>query len=291
MMKLEQHAKQATLALQKALRVDGQALNAASTQIVIEDVLRSALREHDRKTRKRLKAAQAAADSRIAHLLSSSPAVLYSFKASGDYAPLFVSDNIMNVFGYSPTEYLDNPSFWRERVHPDELTGVEEAIANFFRNGVHAVEYRFRKKDGSYCWVSDEQQLIRGRNGEPREIIGSWSDISARKAAEAAQAAAHARLARLLTSSPAVVYSYKAVGDFAPTFVSENIRHWLGYEPREYLEEPDFWRRCVHPDDLAAVEAGAAHLFKEGRHTDRISVPQKGRQLLLGCRRAASYAR
>ena len=266
-MKLEQHAKQATLALQKALRVDGHALSAASTQIVIEDVLRSALREHDRKTRKRLKAAQAAADSRIAHLLSSSPAVLYSFKASGDYAPLFVSDNIVNVFGYDPTEYLDNPSFWRERVHPDELTGVEEAIANFFRNGVHAVEYRFRKKDGFYCWVSDEQQLIRGRNGEPREIIGSWSDISARKAAEAAQAAAHARLARLLSSSPAVVYSYKAVGDFAPTFVSENIRHWLGYEPHEYLEEPDFWRRCVHPDDLAAAEAGAAHLFKEGRHT------------------------
>jgi hypothetical protein len=27
-------------------------------------------------------------------------------------------------------------------------------------------------------------------------------------------------------------YSYKAAGDFAPTFVSQNIREHLGYEPR-----------------------------------------------------------
>jgi transcriptional regulator GlxA family with amidase domain len=36
-----------------------------------------------------------------------------------------------------------------------------------------------------------------------------------------ARAAAQQRLARLLSSSPAVIYSFKATGDFAPTFVSE----------------------------------------------------------------------
>jgi PAS domain-containing protein len=87
------------------------------------------------------------------------------------------------------------------------------------------------------------------------EIVGSWSDIAARKSAEEEKAEAHARLSQLLASSPAVIYSYKATGDFAPTFVSQNIRDWLGYEPQQYLEHPDFWRRCVHPDELAAVEA------------------------------------
>jgi hypothetical protein len=33
--------------------------------------------------------------------------VIYSFKAAGDYAPTFVSDNIVAVFGYAPAEYLD----------------------------------------------------------------------------------------------------------------------------------------------------------------------------------------
>jgi len=34
----------------------------------------------------------------------------------GDFAPTFVNDNIGTVFGYTPAEYLENPSFWRGRV-------------------------------------------------------------------------------------------------------------------------------------------------------------------------------
>ena len=199
--------------------------------------------------------------------MSSSPAVIYSFKASGDFAPTFVSDNIATVLGYTPAEYLENPSFLRDRVHPDDLARVEEAIAKFFHNGTQSVEYRFRRRDGSYCWVNDTQRLVRNSDGKPLEIVGSWSDITARKAAEEANAALHARIAHLLTSSPAVIYSYRATEDFAPTFVSENIRDQLGYEPEEYLKDADFWRSRVHPDDLVATEAESVNLFKHRRHT------------------------
>ena len=154
--------------------------------------------------------------------------MIYSFKATGDFAPTFVSENIIDVFGYAPAEYLEDASFWRDRVHPDDLARVEKVISTFFQNGVHSVEYRFRRKNGSYCWVNDDQHLIRGFDGKPVEIVGSWSDITARKAAEEEKAAAHARLSQLLTSSPAVIYSYKAAEDFAPTFVSQNIRERSG---------------------------------------------------------------
>jgi PAS domain S-box-containing protein len=262
---LREHAENATATLHDVFRIPSGDIDGAAA--VIEKVIRDATREREGKARRRLNEAQAAAQERLKRLLSSSPAVIYSFKASGDFAPTFVSDNIVAVFGYAPGEYLEDPSFWRERVHPDDIARVESAISTFFENGVHAVEYRFRRKDGSYCWVNDEQHLIRGDDGKPLEIVGSWNDITARKTAEEAKAAAHARLAQLLASSPAVIYSYKAAGDFAPTFVSRNIADWLGYEPREYLENADFWRRCVHPDDFAAVEAGAVQLFKKGRHT------------------------
>src|SRR5262252_11237069 len=136
---------------------------------------------------------------------------------------------------------------------------------NFFTM-VQSVEYRFRRGDGSYCWVNDAQRLVRGSGGKPAEIVGSWSDITARKTAEQANAALFARMAQLLTGSPAVIYSYRATGDFAPTFVSENVRDWLGYEPEEYLQNADFWRSRVHPDDLARVEAESSNLYKNGRH-------------------------
>ncbi|MBZ9604323.1 PAS domain-containing protein [Phyllobacterium sp. KW56] len=266
-MTAREYAKNATAVLHHILHIPADEFDNDGTAAVIEQAIRDATRDRDSRVGEQLKEAQAAAEQRVARLLSSSPAVIYSFKATGDFAPTFVSENIRAVFGYAPEEYLEHPSFWRDRVHPDDLTRVEEAISQFFQNGTHAVEYRFRRNDGSYCWVNDEQQLIRDKEGQALEIVGSWSDITARKAAEEAQAAAQQRLARLLSSSPAVIYSYKATGDFAPTFVSKNIRSLLGYEPQEYLENADFWRRCVHPDELAAVEGESLHLFKQGHHT------------------------
>ena len=56
-----------------------------------------------------------------AQLLSASPAVIYSFKATADFAPTFISHNITSVFGYTPAEYLADPAFWRDRVHPGDL--------------------------------------------------------------------------------------------------------------------------------------------------------------------------
>jgi two-component system sensor histidine kinase/response regulator len=79
-------------------------------------------------------------------------------------------------------------------VHPDDLPEVEAKQAELFRTGEHLTEYRFRKKDGSYCWVSDEQHLIRDEAGHPVEVVGSWSDIDARKAAEQAFQAAQVEL-------------------------------------------------------------------------------------------------
>ena len=58
--------------------------------------------------------------------------MIYSFKASGDYAPTF-------------------QKFWRSRVHPEDLPGVEAAQAKLFSEGRHVAEYRFRKSDGIYC--------------------------------------------------------------------------------------------------------------------------------------------
>jgi PAS domain S-box-containing protein len=213
-----------------------------------------------------LKKKRVSSGSRLTQLLTASPAVIYSFKASGDFAPTFVSANIEALFGYAPREYLENANFWSERVHPEDLKRVESEIARQLKNGKHVLEYRFRRKDGSYCWVSDEQRVVRDEKGEPVEVIGSWSDITARKQVEEAAAAARERLSTLLETVPAVIYSFKARDDFAPTFISENIKRVFGYHSDEYLENADFWRHRVHPADLNAVEAEQGKLFKTGRH-------------------------
>jgi PAS domain S-box-containing protein len=113
--------------------------------------------------------------------------------------------NVKELLGYDREEYLDSPDFWRARVHPEDLSRIEKDYARLFEEGRLANEYRFRKKDGSYCWISDDLQLLRNAAGDPIEVVGAWNDITARKQIGEALVAQD-RLVRVL-SSRAVIYS------------------------------------------------------------------------------------
>jgi PAS domain S-box-containing protein len=88
--------------------------------------------------------------------------------------------------------------------------------------------------------------------------------IKARSAAEGALLAAQGRLAHLLTSSRVVIFSLEAKGEYQRTFISENVRDFIGYEPEEVLAEPDFWSTHVHPDDRDGVLERFPTLFDAG---------------------------
>ena len=214
---------------------------------------------------KQAESALVKAQGKLAHLLSSSPAVIYSFDAKGDNNPTFISENFTEILGYSRTEYLENPKFWEACVHPDDSERVKKSIPRLWEEGRLTQEYRFRRKDGNYTWVNDDMKLVRDDNGKPREVVGSWSDISERKEAEIELIHAKDRLDHIMTTSPSVVYSFKATDDRTPTYISRNVTTLLGYEPREYLENPHFWVEKVHPDDLERITSYLHRLYKEGR--------------------------
>ena len=44
-------------------------------------------------------------------------------------------------------------------------------------------------------------------------------------------------------------------GKFIPTFASENLRHYWGYEPSEYIGDTEWWAEHIHPEDLERVLA------------------------------------
>ena len=135
---------------------------------------------------KRAEQAVSSSQALLTRRLISSPAVLYAFEATGDYRPTFVSENLREVFGYEPREYLENADFWLQRVHHDDLPRLLDAFARVLETGRLLYEYRFRRKDGGYSWVVDEMRLVRDEGGAPLEVVGSWSDNTERKKAELA---------------------------------------------------------------------------------------------------------
>ncbi|GAB2896830.1 hypothetical protein GCM10027046_27910 [Uliginosibacterium flavum] len=100
---------------------------------------------------------------------------------------VFYSQRCLEIFGYTESEIRPVRSEWVERIHPEDrdmalaasyacVTGQQDSFAS---------EYRLRCKDGRWKWV-----LLRGRvmshdaDGKPLRLIGTVSDIDARKAIE-----------------------------------------------------------------------------------------------------------
>tara|TARA_Y100000310_G_scaffold343605_1_gene452066 strand:+ start:1768 stop:2415 length:648 start_codon:yes stop_codon:yes gene_type:complete len=121
---------------------------------------------------------------RFQSLLSQSPAIIYTSKVSDDFGITFISDNVLEKLGYSPKQFLTDPSFWMNHIHPDDRERVLKDFAKVFKHSRHVHEYRFRRKDRIYRWIHDEFSLIKDKSGHPVEIIGSWMDITQQKKIE-----------------------------------------------------------------------------------------------------------
>jgi hypothetical protein len=183
--------------------------------------------------RKHAEEALRAAQKRLQHVVSSSPAVLYSLKAEGDVlVPIWVSDNIERLSGYTAAE-VAGPEWWADRLHPDDRERVMGQVPTLLYEGHVAREYRFRHKDGAFRWVRDEQILI-GDAAGPRDVVGSWSDITARKETELRLQASEEQYRLLFDRHPHPMWvfdqeslAFLAVNDAA-------VRHY-GYSREEFL--------------------------------------------------------
>ncbi len=124
------------------------------------------------------------ANERLAYLLTSSPAIIYSRQATKKHQTTWISDNVSSVIGYQAKDFLESPEFWLEHIHPKDIKGVKQAMGNLWEKGYSCHEYRFGHQDGSYRWIRDEAKLIYDHSDNPLEIIGCWLEISQRKRVE-----------------------------------------------------------------------------------------------------------
>ena len=108
---------------------------------------------------------------------------------------------------------------------------------------------------------------MRDDQGNPLEIVGSWADISGRKQAENAlgeRMAVMNDLETLVGASPAIIYTTQVSGDYACTFVSENLDAIMAYSPWEMRDDKKFWVKRLHPDDADRVFGEMDGLVRHG---------------------------
>jgi len=117
-------------------------------------------------------------------LLATSAAVVYRCDLAKNYPATFITDNIKEILGYEPEDFLKNSDFWASHIHPEDSPRVFAELPTLLKKGSHVHEYRFLHKDGSYRWMLDHLRLIKNAEGNPQDIIGTFIDITERKQIE-----------------------------------------------------------------------------------------------------------
>lgn len=105
-------------------------------------------------------------------------------------ASLYWSEQLYRLHGSTPDELgdlLENYVVLVERVHPEDLGGIEDTITRSLKTGQdYDIEYRFRMPDGSYRWLYVKGRIYFDTEHHPIRIAGTAQDVTARKSAEIA---------------------------------------------------------------------------------------------------------
>ncbi|QYZ78547.1 PAS domain S-box protein [Methanofollis formosanus] len=130
--------------------------------------------------------------SRLQHILSSSPVMIFSLdpptdRSGGMGLITYVTENIIPLLGYEPEEVIYDSTFWTATLHPSDRRRIQdEEFPKLLEEGQKTLEFRMRHKDGKYRWLHFEMRVTRDEEGDQVEVIGSAIDISERKRIEEA---------------------------------------------------------------------------------------------------------
>lgn len=94
----------------------------------------------------------------------------------------YVSRHAEKLLGYPAEEWIKDPTFWSQHIHPDDRDeAVRFCLEQTRLKKKHQFEYRMLAADGSTVWVADFVTFV---EDSPSQLRGVMVDITERKKAE-----------------------------------------------------------------------------------------------------------
>jgi len=95
----------------------------------------------------------------------------------------YFSPRFMEMLGYEEYGFPHEFNEWRIRVHSDEIDIIEKRLRDYVdgKSTSYGVEFRIRRKNGTYLWVRSTGVLKRDINGVPIKMVGSLLEIEESK--------------------------------------------------------------------------------------------------------------
>jgi PAS domain S-box-containing protein len=196
----------------------------------------------------------AESEQRYASLAAAVPVGIFRTDAIGNC--LYVNDRWSQISGLAMVEAMGTG--WVNGLHPDDRELIQ---AEWYRAAQEQrpfqLEYRFQRADGQVSWVYGQAAAELNEQGEVLGYVGTITDISDRKAAEAErlQAERVQQELNLLEDIFDIVMAGYWEWDIPRHrhYMSYGWKRMLGYEADELPTRPETWQELISPEDLPVV--------------------------------------
>ena len=178
------------LAVSLPERADVQTKKGNPLQLQVERTPQLAVGKHQQANfRVRKQAAHHTAElaqQRISNLVKElSHAIVWEADATTDQFT-FVSPNAERLLGYPVEQWLSDPDFWVNIIHPeDRQWTVALCRKEMFQRRDYELEYRCLAADNRVVWLRDRVYVVRDHQGQVQKRRGLMVDITVAKGTEA----------------------------------------------------------------------------------------------------------
>ncbi|KAA3439226.1 PAS domain-containing sensor histidine kinase [Rufibacter hautae] len=97
-------------------------------------------------------------------------------------------EGMEKLFGYKSAQTGNGITFWESNLHPEDNQAVNESLNSFLEDRGQEqweYDYRFRRADGSFAYVTDRAFVVRDNTGKAIRLVGAMQDLSRRREHEA----------------------------------------------------------------------------------------------------------
>ncbi|MPY68601.1 MAG: response regulator [Alphaproteobacteria bacterium] len=153
-------AEQERLLLEENLRIRGERMNA-------EHQLRST-------------------EKREATIIRSLPIAVYEAECAehGMVRTFLHNDSVKRLLGFDSADFVSDTGLWSGRIHPQDRTGVLEALTDLAPGDNYAVEYRWRCCDDVHRYFLDQGVAMTAEGSDRLRIFGTMFDVNDRRTLE-----------------------------------------------------------------------------------------------------------
>lgn len=199
----------------------------------------------------------------LSNLIDTLPGYVYRVANDSDYTPLFISESVYEITGYTQSEYYAQKKILCGReIHPEFADDIRESLQKALaEKKPYEFEYKIITKSGSEKWVWEKGKGIFDDSGQLKYLEGFVSDITDTISLKEKLISERGRLYDIIEAANVGTWQWNI--QTGEVIINKKWTEIAGYSFTDLMPfTMKVWISLIHPDDFRLSKAiMKKHLF------------------------------